>query len=186
MRRAAAVGAALALVSACGGGNTPVTQEKADLGPLRHAAALAPCPTGIGRVPHLVLPCLGGGPDVVLDAAPSGVPTLVNVYGSWCGPCQDEMPILAAFAAKAGTKVALLGVDTEDEPRLALLFAHDVKQHWPAVQDDDGRFLRHYGSGPPITLFVDSAGKVVFVKHGPFASLADVTSAVRTHLGVAA
>ena len=184
MRAAAALVAVLALVSACGD-DKPRAAAKDDLAPLRQAAALAPCPTGIGHVPHLTLPCLGGGPDVVLDSGPSGVPTLVNVYASWCGPCADEMPVLAAFAAKAAGKVALLGVDTEDEPRLALLFARDVKQHWPAVQDDQGAFLRHYSSGPPITLFVDRAGKVVFVHRGPFRSLADVTSAVQQRLGVA-
>lgn len=181
--RAAAIGAVVALVTACGGGG-PAKPATVDLAPFRQAAALEPCPTGVGDVPHLVLPCLGGGPDVVLDGPPSGVPTLVNVYGSWCGPCQDEMPILASFAAKAGKRVALLGVDTEDEPRLALLFAKDVKQHWPAVQDDEGSLLRHYASGPPITLFVDRQGKVVFVHRGPFASLADLTASVRKHLGV--
>jgi cytochrome c biogenesis protein CcmG/thiol:disulfide interchange protein DsbE len=184
VRRVAALGALVALVSACGDAK-PSPPAKVDLAPLRAAAALAPCPTGIGDVPHLTLPCLGGGPDVVLDSGPAGVPTLVNVYGSWCGPCQDEMPVLAAFAAKAGRKVALLGVDTEDEPRLGLLFARDMHQHWPAVQDDDGRLLRHYASGPPITLFVDRTGKVVFVHRGPFTSLADLTSAVRTRFGVA-
>lgn len=184
MRRTVLAGAALVLVAACGGGRTP-QQAKVDLAPLRQAAALAPCPTGVGQVPHLVLPCLGGGPDVVLDGPPSGVPTLVNVYGSWCEPCQREMPVLAAFAAKARDRVALLGVDTEDEPRLALLFAKDLGQHWPAVVDDDGALLRHYASGPPVTLFVDRGGKVVFVHRGPFATLAQVTADVQRHLGVA-
>ncbi len=181
MRRLAA-GALLLLVAACG--STPSAAKKVDLAPLRQAAALKPCPTGIGDVPHLVLPCLGGGPDVVLDGPPSGVPTLVNVYGSWCGPCQREMPVLAAFAAKAGDRVALLGVDTQDEPRLALLFAKDVGQHWPAVVDDSGTFMRRYSTGPPVTLFVDGKGKVAFVHRGEFTSLQQLTTAVRRHLGV--
>jgi thiol-disulfide isomerase/thioredoxin len=183
MRRAVLALAALALAAACGGEHPPGAKD--DLGPLRQAAALSPCPTGIGDVPHLVLPCLGGGPDVVLDGPPSGVPTLVNVYGSWCSPCQREMPVLAALAARAGDRLALLGIDTEDEPRLALLFAKDLGQHWPAVVDDDGAFLRHYASGPPVTLFVDRAGKVVSVHHGAFTSLAQLTADVRRHLGVA-
>lgn len=183
MRRSALVVAVLALVAGCGRGEqrTPAP----DLAPLRAAAALAPCPSGIGDVPHLVLPCLGGGPDVVLDGPPPGVPTLVNVYGSWCSPCQREMPVLVAFAERAGSKVALLGVDTQDDRRLALLFARDVGQRWPAVVDDDGVFLRHYGAGPPVTLFVDAAGKVAFVHHGPFTSVAQVVAAVDEHLGVA-
>ena len=175
---------ALLAATACGGGGDGGRTTGSSLQPLREAAALDPCPRGIGDVPHLTLPCLGGGPDVTLDSGPSGVPTLVNVYGSWCGPCQKEMPLLAAFRERAGTKVALLGVDTEDEARLALLFAKDVGQHWPAVQDDEGTFLRHYAPGPPATLFVDRAGKVVFVHRGAFTSLADLVRQVRTHLGV--
>jgi thiol-disulfide isomerase/thioredoxin len=183
MRRVAAVLALVALVSACSDDKKAGTTD-GDLVGLRRAAALAPCPTGIGEVPHLELPCLGGGPDVVLDSGPSGTPTLVNVYGSWCGPCQDEMPVLAAFAKRAAGKVAIVGVDTEDEPRLALLFAKDVGQTWAAVVDDDGKLLRHYASGPPITLFVDTAGKVVFVHRGPFKDLAGLTAEVKRRLGV--
>jgi hypothetical protein len=95
------------------------------------------------------------------------------------------MPVLAAFMARAKGRVALLGVDTEDEPRLALRFAKDLGQHWPAVVDDDGRLLRHSASGPPGTLFVDRTGAVVFVHRGPFTSLGQVVTDVQRHLGVA-
>ncbi len=156
-----------------------------ELAPLRAAAALAPCPTGVGPgLPALTLPCLGGGPDVRLDARPTGVPTLVNVYGSWCAPCQDEMPVLAAFARKAGPRVALLGIDTEDEPRLALRFAKDLGQRWPAVVDAQGAVLRRYAPGPPATLFVDPTGRVRYVHRGAFRSLAALEAAVAEHLGV--
>jgi thiol-disulfide isomerase/thioredoxin len=180
-----AVAALLVLMAAtaCGGGSH--TSTGTNLEPLRRAAALQPCPTGVGDLPSLTLACLGGGPAVRLDASPAGVPTLVNIYGSWCGPCQKEMPVLAAFARRAGSAVALLGVDTEDEQRLALLFARDVGQHWPAVVDDEGKLLRHYAPGPPATLFVDRAGKVVFVHRGAFPSLAVLVAQVRSHLGVA-
>jgi thiol-disulfide isomerase/thioredoxin len=167
-----------------GGGSTD-TRTGDDLAPLRKAAALAPCPAGVGALPALTLPCLGGGPDVRLDGPPSGTPTLVNVYASWCAPCQEEMPLLVAFARKAGARVALLGVDTEESaPRLGLLFAKDMGQHWPAVYDDQGLVLRRYSSGPPVTLFVDGRGRVVHVQRGPFASLAALEAAVAAHLGV--
>ncbi len=155
------------------------------LAPLRAEAALDPCPSGISpELPDLTLPCLGGGPDVPLRGVPTGTPTLVNVYGSWCAPCQEEMPTLVAFSERARGKVALVGVDTLDEPRLALQFAVDLGQHWPAVVDDDKQVLRRYGSGPPVTLFVDAAGTVVHVKTGPFRDLAALRQMVTTYLGV--
>jgi len=168
---------------------SPVTLTAAptagELTPLRARAALTPCPAGLSAaLPDLVLGCLGGGPAVHLRAAGSGVPTLVNVYGSWCGPCQDEMPVLAAFARASGGKVALVGVDTEDDPRSALQFAADVGQHWPAVVDDDQAVLRRYAAGPPVTLFLDAEGRVVHVKTGAFRSLADLRALVSRELGV--
>ena len=164
---------------------TTTTPRTVDLAPLRAAAALEPCPTGVGpSLPSLTLPCLGGGAAVRLDGPATGVPTLVNVYGSWCAPCQDEMPLLVAFHRKAGARVALLGVDTEDEQRAGLQFAKDLGQRWPAVVDDDGTVLRRYASGPPVTLFVDRAGRVVFVRRGAFRSLAELEAAVAQHLGV--
>jgi len=163
----------------------PARRSAADLAPLRARAALAPCPRGISvDLPDLVLPCLGGGPDVPLRGVPSGLPTLVNVYGSWCTPCQEEMPILARFAKQAAGRVALVGVDTVDDPRLALLFAKDVGQTWPAVVDDNKSVLIRYASGPPVTLFVDSAGRVVHVTSGAFRSLAGLEGEVRRYLGV--
>lgn len=157
----------------------------ARLAALRTAAGLDPCPTSLGRdLPDLVLPCLGGGPAVHLRGPGTGVPTLVNVYGSWCGPCQDEMPNLVAFTRLAGERVRLVGIDDEDDPAQALPFARDYGQHWPAVQDDDKRFLPRYAGGPPVTLFVDGGGRTVYVKIGPYRRLADLRAAVAEHLGV--
>ena len=165
------------------GGSGP---KSVDLTSYRARAALSACPQGISpQLPDLTLPCLGGGPDVRLRGTPSGVPTLVNVYGSWCDPCQEEMPHLVAFARRAGSRVALVGVDTADDPRLALLFAKDVGQTWPAVVDDDKAVLRRYASGPPVTLFVTGSGKVVHVAAGPYRSVAALQADVRTYLGVA-
>ena len=155
-----------------------------DLAPLRAAAALTPCPSAVSvDLPDLTLPCLGGGPDVALRGA-TGRPTLVNVYGSWCGPCQEEMPLLVDLSRLAGDRLDLVGVDTLDEPSLALRFAKDLGQHWPAVVDDDKKVLVQYASGPPVTLFVDARGKVVHVKTGPFRSLAELRAQVAEHLGV--
>ena len=156
-----------------------------DLAPLRARAALDPCPAGLGpALPDLVLPCLGGGPDVVLAAAPPGRPTLVNVWGTWCRPCVAEVPELVDFAAKAGDRVGLVGVLTQDSPRLGLEFAREFGMHYPSVVDDDGLVLRAFGGGPPLTLFLDAQGAVVHRKLGAFADLPELERLVAEHLGV--
>jgi cytochrome c biogenesis protein CcmG/thiol:disulfide interchange protein DsbE len=163
----------------------PAAAPAVDLGPLRERAALDPCPGGLGAaLPDIVLPCLGGGPDVALAAAPPGRPTLVNIWGTWCRPCVAEVPELVDFAGKAGDRVGVVGVLTQDTPRLGLEFARQFGMHYPSVVDDDGVVLRAFGGGPPITLFVDAQGNVVHRKLGAFADLPELERLVATHLGV--
>jgi thiol-disulfide isomerase/thioredoxin len=168
---------------------------------LRHAADLRPCPatssttaaitTGSpaesseqGRLPELALPCLGGGQHVRL-AALRGSPTLVNVWATWCGPCQREVPYLQNVYAASGGRLRVLGVDTEDSRASALDFAQHAGMRYPSVVDQQGRVLRSTGApGPPVTLFVAASGKVEHTKIGPFTSERDLRQAVQTYLGV--
>lgn len=156
-----------------------------DLTALRAKASLEPCPTGLGpALPDLVLPCLGGGPEVDLRAAPPGRPTLVNVWASWCAPCADEVPELVAFHRRAGDRVGVVGVLNTDEMSRGLAFSADFGIRYPSVVDDDGVVLRTVSPGPPVTLFLDAAGEVVHTRRGAFADLAELEALVAEHLDV--
>jgi thiol-disulfide isomerase/thioredoxin len=157
----------------------------ADLSALRTAAALAPCPAGLGpELPDLRLPCLGGGPDVDLRSAAPGRPMLVNVWATWCVPCIEEAPDLVAFAAKAGDRVGVVGVLTSDTAERGLAFSRDFGIGYPSLIDDDGAILRAYLPGPPVTLLLDPQGRVVATRSGAFDDLAEIESLVARHLGV--
>jgi cytochrome c biogenesis protein CcmG/thiol:disulfide interchange protein DsbE len=156
-----------------------------DLAALRDRAQLDPCPPGLGpALPDVVLPCLSGGPDVALSAAAPGRPMLVNVWGTWCRPCVAEVPELVAFAEKAGDRVGLVGVLTQDTQRLGLEFAREFAMHYPSLVDEDGVVLRAFAPGPPVTLFLDAQGNVVHRKSGAFEDLAELETLVAQHLGV--
>jgi cytochrome c biogenesis protein CcmG/thiol:disulfide interchange protein DsbE len=160
-------------------------ESAAELAALREAADLAPCPAGLGpELPDLVLPCLGDGTEVALRSAPPGRPTLVNVWGTWCPPCVDEVPELVAFARRAGDRVAVVGVLTQDRERNGLEFARQFDVHYPNLVDGQGAVLRAFPPGPPVTLFLDPAGRVVHRKSGAFRDLAQLEAMVAEHLGV--
>jgi cytochrome c biogenesis protein CcmG, thiol:disulfide interchange protein DsbE len=160
-------------------------QDTAEIAALRAQAALDPCPVGLGpELPDLELACLGGGPPVRLRAEPPGRPVLVNVWASWCGPCVQEVPDLAAFAERAGDRVGVVGVLTTDSERSALTFARELGMRWPSVVDDDGLVLRAFPPGPPVTLFLDAEGRVVHTRSGAFADLGEIEALVAQHLGV--
>lgn len=176
----ALIGAGLLLRSGRGG-----PKDTPRLAGLRTAAALEPCPRGIGAgLPGLRLGCLGGGAQVSLRAAGPGRPVLVNLWATWCPPCVREVPVLVAFHRKAAGKVAVVGVDSEDESDKALTFAAQYAMHYPSLVDTDGTVLRAYGGGPPITLLVDAAGKVVYTHRGELHSVDEVDALVAQHLGV--
>ena len=162
-----------------------------DLERLRLAAHLDPCPTTDASapsadhgLPDLTFDCLGDGPKVPL-ADLRGSPVLVNVWGSWCGPCQREVPALQRVHTEAKDRVLVLGVDTEDSDASALDFAAHADMTYPSVVDESGTFHRALGrSTVPMTLFVNSEGEVVHTSYGQFHGADDIRTQVARYLGV--
>lgn len=137
-------------------------------------------------LPDLSLPCLGSkGATVRLDGAP-GVPTVINLWASWCGPCRDELTLLDQLARKAGGQVAVLGVVTLDSAGNGDSFASEKGLTFPSVLDTKGTLLQGRGlpQALPVTLLVDAQGRVVSTNFVPYKSYADLQQAVQQYLGV--
>jgi thiol-disulfide isomerase/thioredoxin len=109
---------------------------------------------------------------------------LVNLWATWCRPCVLEVPALVEFAGKSAGRVAVVGVDIEDEPSDALRFAQQYGMRYPSVVDPNGKVLRAYGGGPPITLFVDARGSIRYQHRGRLESVPQIQKLVAEHLGV--
>lgn len=93
-------------------------------------------------------------------------PMLVNVYGSWCAPCRDEMPFFREFYKKYQKEVQLIGIAVEEaRPEDTQSFIKEIGINWPSLYDPDGRTRTDtglkIGIGVPITVFIDANGKVV-------------------------
>lgn len=173
------------LVGRGAGSSTPAVGSDDELVALRGAAGLAACPAGLGAaLPELTVPCLGGGAPVALRSATTGLPTVVNVWGSWCGPCRAELPDFAAVSAKLSGRVAFVGVDTADKDRDALSLAAFTGLHYPSLVDKDGKVSAVFGSGTPKTVFLDASGRVLHIERGRVADQAALAALIAKHLGV--
>jgi thiol-disulfide isomerase/thioredoxin len=155
-------------------------------------AALDPCPSSSSAhppksLPNLTLPCLGNGPAVHLSGL-SGTPIVVNIWGTWCGPCQAETRYLSTVYDAAHGRVRFLGVDTEDDPKSALDFAPHVTppMRYPQVVDKNKRVLiaLNIPSNVPTTVFVAASGRVVRVSPGAYHSADALRADIRRYLGV--
>lgn len=158
----------LALVAAsCGGGEG--SNEGADRRPVGpataagNAASAELLPTDVAALPEFDLATY----EELLGQL-RGTPVLVNFWGSWCGPCRDEAPELAAAHREFGDDVQFLGVDILDARESAREFIAEFDWRYPSVFDPpaairDGLSLL----GQPVTLFYDASGELVDRWVGP-------------------
>ena len=134
-------------------------------------------------VDGIQLDCLDGSTGAQLGALQG--PMIVNVWGSWCGPCKEEIPILRSFYEKAKDKVALIGVDVE-EARVedGRKFVEENVITWPNLFDSDGRSREYFGMGVPVTWFIAADGSVSGKKIGVFKNEAELIALADKYLGV--
>jgi thiol-disulfide isomerase/thioredoxin len=184
VRRLAALLTVTAVVTGC---SSKAEEEPSE--PSEAASTLTACPEQPdGPAPaeplsSLSFDCPGGG---TLDLArPGGVPTLVNLWGSWCPPCREEMPLLQQLAETGSGKVQVVGVISKDGQPQAESFAADAGVTFPSAFDGDGELMADLGINVlPYTYFLDATGSLVFTQVGPVASLDELRGLVAQHLGV--
>lgn len=95
----------------------------------------------------------------------TGHVVVVNVWGSWCGPCREETPDLVRLArAYEARGVRFVGVDTRDNAAAANAFVRAFDVPYPSVVDDGTVTLQLRGVVPtsavPSTIVVDGSGRV--------------------------
>ncbi|GAA1174790.1 TlpA disulfide reductase family protein [Ornithinimicrobium humiphilum] len=102
-----------------------------------------------------------------------GEVVVINVWGSWCGPCIQETPDLEEVAtafAEAGEPVQFIGVNSRDSVPSALAFQQKYDVSYPSLQDDGGRTraqLEGLAVATPTTMVLDPEGRLAARVSGP-------------------
>jgi thiol-disulfide isomerase/thioredoxin len=116
---------------------------------------------------RLALPQIDPAGYETLLAELRGSPVVVNFWGSWCGPCVEEAPDLAAVAREYEGRVQFLGIDILDAREPARDFIRRFDWPYPSVFDPTGAVRDALGYvGQPITLVYDSGGELAFEWNG--------------------
>ena len=98
---------------------------------------------------------------------------VINVWGSWCGPCRAETPDLVRLARQnADRGVRFVGIDTRDNLGSARAFVKKFDVPYPSLFDEGGRVLLPFRDVIPTavipsSIVIDREGKVAARVIGP-------------------
>ena len=161
--------------------NLPVAETHAATSSTTIPASCTSIPRSSSVKKGITLPCLDGKSSITFQALRG--PIVVNVWGSWCEPCNQELPYLVALR-KSG-KVKILGIDVEERnTSSAIKFAIKNQITWPNLYDVDSVTRGLFGMGVPVTWFIDHNGKVIYKNIGVMNSQADLFAKVKKYLGI--
>lgn len=114
------------------------------------------------QAPDVTGPTLDGSQ---LSLADLDGPIVVNFWASWCGPCAQEAPHLAALAEQYGPKgVSVVGVNVRDTVVNAEAFEREYGIDYPSWDDESAQIASQFGAlgpaGLPSTVLIDTEHKV--------------------------
>ena len=97
-----------------------------------------------------------------------GQVVLINLWGSWCGPCRTEVDDLEQLYRDSRDRgFTVLGIDLRDNRDAALDFARNHKLDYPLIYDEFGRSLTALSGYPrnvvPSTILLDRKHRVAAV-----------------------
>ena len=131
------------------------------------AATLYLQPDDAQRLPAMPFTELASGQTQTLEQAAGGQPLVVNLWASWCGPCRQEMPMLAQ-AQQRHSQVAFAFVNQGESAAAVRRYLDAEGLALRGVLLDSGSRLEPLvgSSGLPTTLFYDASGRLIDAHFG--------------------
>jgi peroxiredoxin len=119
-----------------------------------------------GPAPAFTLNALSGQPGALSQY--KGQVVMVNFWATWCGPCQQEMPLLDQMYKKykpAGFTLIGVNVDKEAPPVKELLARKPVS--FPVLLDPANQVSKAYHVDEmPSSVIIDRKGDIRYIHRG--------------------
>lgn len=118
------------------------------------------------KAPDFVLEDLQGEKHKLSDYQGQGV--FLNFWGSWCKPCEKEMPgINSQYKKNKDDGIQVLAINVGDTEFLARKFAEKHGLAFPVVRDKDKDVQNAYGVyNLPATILVRPDGTIELIQEG--------------------
>ena len=130
------------------------------------SAAFAASGDDSGPAPSFTLTALSGQPATLNQF--KGQVVMVNFWATWCGPCQQEMPLLDQMYKKykpAGFTLIGVNVDKEEPAVKELLARKPVS--FPVLLDPANQVSKAYHVNEmPSSVIIDRKGEIRYVHKG--------------------
>jgi peroxiredoxin len=116
--------------------------------------------------PAFTLAARDGGKLSLADL--KGQVVMINFWATWCGPCRQEMPLLAQLHDKyEPLGFIMLGVNVEPDSAAAVAWLKNVPVNFPILFDTDSAVAGRFGvEGMPSSVLVDRNGQVRYIHRG--------------------
>ena len=96
-----------------------------------------------------------------------GQPVVVNFWATWCGPCKQELPLLAKSFEANKDHLAVLGIDVGEDSPLVKLKVREVGISYTNLLDSDQKTAGNYRVNAfPTSYFLDKDGVIRYVMVG--------------------
>ena len=133
-----------------------------------------------------LMPCLDGVGSFNFHQLKG--PMVINVWGSWCEGCKEEMPYFVELYEKEAFKsgrIQLLGINVEESSKNdAIEYIKKSGMGWPHLEDLGAITKSIFGPGVPVTWFINEEGKNVATKIGAYSSKEQLFEQAKKALGI--
>ena len=134
----------------------------------------------------VLMGCLDGSDEINFHQLKG--PLLINVWGSWCEGCKQEMPYFVELYQSQLFKngqIQMLGINVEEKSKKdAIDYIQKSEMSWPNLEDTSGISKSIFGPGVPVTWFIDENGKTVETKIGAYTNKKQLFNQVEKAFGV--
>ncbi len=102
-----------------------------------------------------------------------GVPVVINQWASWCPNCRAEFPFFQQAGRWYATRIAFVGLDSQDSQTNAQGFLGRFPVDYPSVFDPNASQAQSLGAGQgwPTTIYLNAKHQITNVHVGAYQSL---------------